>query len=382
MTELMKNPSSASGEKHLPDSAFPAAVRVLDGAVYLPEGKPVASDGPEFERLLRKYLPQEIAPDIVAQWRGETGKTTRLQWLISVSLLLAAAGFLYYFFPKTRLDAPRSMENMKIVNLSPRLRSNSPYRGDYERARESFKKGNYHDSARTLKSDVDNIIRAADRTADPVLILYFDSLMKIRDFDIGDSEAAAQLRVLQEYDPDNPAWAQFAFELNPRILSMRNYHQVSQNLRQPAYRKSLRSRLLDVDFALKQLRILRNLVNPAKLPEHELKQQREHFDLFEIQLRISRWLLVGSATGESSLPDNFGDPGVDDRETALRIAKKYEHSACEDFWRARRFIAEELCRQDSLFNHIYWNGQYLKTRELLVREMENCDRHLNSKEQL
>ena len=95
---------------------------------------------------------------------------------------------------------------------------------------------------------------------------------------------------------------------------------------------------------------------------------------------ISRWLLAGSAAGESSLPDNFGDPGVEDRETALQIAKKHELSSCEEFWRARRFIAEELCRQDSLFNHIYWNGQYLKTRELLIREVENCNRHLNRKE--
>ena len=135
----------------LSEGAFPAMVKVLDGAVYLPEGRPLAADSPEFELLLRKYLPPEIAPDIVAQWRGESGKTTRLQWLVSWFLLFAAAGFLYYFFPKTRLDALRPMDNMKIVNLSPRLRSSSPYRGDYERAQEAFKKGNYNESVRILK---------------------------------------------------------------------------------------------------------------------------------------------------------------------------------------------------------------------------------------
>ena len=184
------------------------------------------------------------------------------------------------------------------------------------------------------------------------LILYFESLLKLKDLGIDGPDAVAKLRALRDSDRDNPAWAQFAFELDPRIRRMRNYMEVRDSLRLPAYRNSLRTHLYEADYALKQLRVLRTLVNPAKFSPAELKQYRENFDLFEVQLRLSRWLLAGTGAGKSNLPDNLDDPGVADREKALYLARKYEQSSCEDFWLARRFIAETLCSQDSLFNHI------------------------------
>ena len=352
-------------------------VRVMDGVVYLPEGKLIASDSCEFEQLLRKNLPPEISADVLAQWHGISSRTTRLQYLAAMLFFLGAAAFLYFFFPKTRHEELNPQGSMEIVNISGSLRSNSPYRGDYERARTAFEHGNYHDAVQILKSNVADIIRTADRDSDRILFLYFESLRRING---SNAEVAAQLRVLRDSDMDNPVWAQFAFELDPRICRMRNYAEVRANLRNPAYRNALRTYLYEADYALKQLRILRSLVNPSKFSEQQLKKYREHFDLFEVQLLLSHWLLTGTGAGRPTLPDNLDDPGVDDREKALRLALKHEKAACEDFWLARRFIAETLCSQDSFFNHIYWNGQYLKTKERLIREMEICNQRLNPRE--
>ena len=367
------------------------AVRSADGLIRtgneadcfiaLPTGRMVASDSPEFEQILRKNLPPEIAPDVLMQWHGIASGTTRLQWIVSLLLLGVTIFFLYFFFPKTRHEEPVPQSEMEIVDFSRKLRSNSPYRGDYEQAYSAYKQGNYNESAQILKDDVDKIIQTSDREANPVLFLYFDSLLKLKNIDNGDSAAAAQLRVIREYDRDNPAWAQFAFELDPRIRRMRNYAEVRTLLRNPAYSNSLRTHLYEADYALKQLRILRTLVSPAKkYSKKQLLQYQENFDLYEVQLLLSRWLLLGTAAGKATLPDNSDDPGVQDREKALRLALKHESASCEDFWLARRFIAEILCGEDSLFNHIYWNGRYLKTKELLAREIEICNQRLNRKE--
>ena len=82
------------------------------------------------------------------------------------------------------------------------------------------------------------------------------------------------------------------------------------------------------------------------------------------------------------MPDNENDPGVADREAALRIALKREDSSCKDFWQARLFIAETLCGHDSLFNNIYWHGAYWKTKDRLKQEIGDCRERLNGRKQL
>ena len=51
---------------------------------------------------------------------------------------------------------------------------------------------------------------------------------------------------------------------------MRDYAAVRENLRSPAYCNAVRSYLYEADYALKQLRILRTLVNPAKFSRQKL----------------------------------------------------------------------------------------------------------------
>ena len=82
------------------------------------------------------------------------------------------------------------------------------------------------------------------------------------------------------------------------------------------------------------------------------------------------------------MPDNRDDPGVAEREAALKIALRREDSACKDFWLARLFIAEMLCEQDNLLNDIYWNGEYRKTKAALQDEIDDCrERLLNGGKQ-
>ena len=87
-----------------------------------------------------------------------------------------------------------------------------------------------------------------------------------------------------------------------------------------------------------------------------------------MKLLLSAWLLKGFP----KLPDNENDPGVAEREDALRIAGKHEVSTCTDFWRARLFIAETLIKKDSLLNHIYWKGRYHTSKDALENEKQKC----------
>jgi len=381
MNDLMENNSAAAGMAPSGPGGTRSEICVVDGVVYLPEGRTVEVESGEFDQLLRKNLPQEIVPDVLAQWKGSAGRITRLQWLGTLLALLAACAFLYYFFPKITPKMLEPKSSMEVVDFSRDLRSNSPYRGEYERALQASRHGNYHETVQLLKDSVADIIRTGDRESDSVLYLYFDSMLKLKDIDSNGAGAVDQLRVLQEFDRDNPSWAQFAFELDPRIRRSRNYEEIHKMVQESQFSNPLRKYIFDVDYALKQLKVMRTLVNPVKYSAEQRKQYREHFDLFEVQLRISRWILFGASTGKFPLPDNLGDPGVDDREKALAIARKYESSSCEDFWLARKFIAETLCRNDSLFNHIYWDGQYLKTTELLQREISICNQRLNRRTQ-
>ena len=274
---------------------------------------------------------------------------------------------------------------MEIEDTFPNLRSNSPYRGDYERAAAAFRRGDYHEVVTILKPCADDIIRSGgQRESGKLLYLYFSALQQRKSFSDVGRDTVGQLRSLRENDPDNPVWVQFAFELDPRVRRARDYESVLRQLRQmrqdPAFLRLRRYRLAEVEYALKGLRTLRGLVTPAKFSAEKLKKYQENFDLYEVQLLLSRWLLLGSGEGKT-LPDNQPDPGVADREAALAIAQKYSKRQIADFWLARRFIAETLCEEDSSwFNHIYWNGEYRKTKEDLQREIEICDQRLNRKE--
>lgn len=378
MAGLLENPPSER-RSSLPDVVPGAALpRVEDGIVYLPSGHPVDPESSEFESLLRKNLPPEILPDVLTNWRGVSAGTSRLQWFAAVLFLLASAASLYYFFPPAVHEDLVPHGGMVIRDRSSGLAFASTYSNLYREAAADYDRGDYHQVCRILKPAAEQIVQKGDRDSYALVFLYFKALRHLPKNSSGARHGAALLGELMRRNPDDPAWAQFHFELSPRILSSMDYEQVFQRLRHDAsYRSELKLHLHNVDIALKNLSHLRNITNARKYSAAELKKYREDYDLFEVKLLLSRWLLLGYAAGLPTLPDNEHDPGVFEREKALRIAGKHENSACEDFWLARLFIAKNLISQDSLLNHIYWNGKYHTTRIELEREIQNCKQRLN-----
>ena len=363
----------------VPESAVP---RVMDGAVYLPAGRPVEPDSPEFEALLRKNLPPEIVPDVLTNWRGVSARTTRLQWLGAVLFLLASAAFLYYFFPPAVHEDLVPHGGMAIKDAFPSLPLSSPYRPLYLEAAECYRRGDHHKLCRLLAPAAEEIIRKQDRSAFSLVSLYFRSLRKLLKNTPGNTAAAILLTDLMKLEPDDPVWAQFYFEFSPRIQTMLDYEQVARKLQQdPDYRLKMRLHKNNVKIALKHLDHLRQITNSGKFSEAEIRKYQEDYDLFEVKLLLSMWLLEGVATGNVTLPDNEFDPGVFEREKALRIAMEHENSACKDFWQARLFIAKTLISQDSLMNHIYWNGTYHKSQAALIQEIDNCEERLKRRNQ-
>ena len=380
MAGMLENPPSRSGAaipEAVPASALP---RVTDGTVYLPAGQTVAPESPEFEVLLRKNLPPEILPDVLTNWRGVSARTSRLRLFAAILFLLASAALLYYLFPPAVHQDLVPHGGVMIRDRSEGLPFASAFRSLYRDAADGYDRGDYHTVCRRLKPAAEQIARAGDSKSYALVFLYFKALRQLHKSKSGDSHAAALLGDLMKNDPDNPAWAQFHFEFSPRICSVLDYERVARLLHQdPSFRSSIRLQLHNADIALKNLDNLRSITNPAKFSEAELKKYQEDYDLFEVKLRLSRWLLQGSAAGLPVLPDNEHDPGVFEREKALRIAMKHENSACEDFWRARLFLAKTLIDQDSPLNHIYWKGRYHTTRDALKREIQNCEQRLKRK---
>ena len=90
MNPSQNNLPERVGGNTLAETASGGVLRVLDGAVYLPEGETIAADSKEFDLMLRENLPPGIAVDVAAQWRGASRRTTRLQCLGTVLALLAA----------------------------------------------------------------------------------------------------------------------------------------------------------------------------------------------------------------------------------------------------------------------------------------------------
>ena len=382
MADLLDNSPSRrepSMPAAVPESAVP---RVMDGAVYLPLGKPVEPESPEFEVLLRKNLPPEIVPDVLTNWRGVSARTSRLQWLGAILVLLSSAAFLYYFFPPAVHEDLVPHGGMVIKEVFPSLPLSSPYRKLYYEAADCYRNGDHHKLCRILKPAAEEIIRKQDRASFALVSLYFRSLRKLLKNTPGSTAAAVLLNDLMKMEPDEPAWAQFHFELSPRIRTMLDYEQVARKLQQdPNYRLMMRLHKNNVKIALKHLAHLRQITNSGKFSDAELRKYREDYDLFEMKLLLSMWLLDGISTGNVTLPDNEFDPGVFEREKALRIAMKHENSACEDFWRARLFIAKTLISQDSLMNHIYWNGRYHTSKGALEQEIDNCEERLKGRNQ-
>ena len=311
-----------------------------------------------------------------------------MQWIVSLVCLLAAFGLLYYFFPKTGFDELKGHEGMIIRDLSDPLPVNSPYRSAFNEACQAYAKGNNHAVCRILEKSVREIIRTRDRKSDRVLGLYFKAVRKIQKDRPGSSKASGLLQELIRQDPDNPNWLEFDFDLNPRIRRVLDYEEVRKKVISPDGLIYLKRYPYDINYALERLARLRRTTGSPKYTKAEMAAKREFFDLCTVKLLLSSWLLKGYSDGKSVLPDNRDDPGVSEREKALRIAREHRDSSCRDFWNARLFIAETLCEHDGFglnkfkLNEIYWNGAYRKSLDELKQEIRDCRERLNGGQQL
>ena len=376
MADLLENPPSrrvSADLEAVPASALP---QVTNGAVYLPVGRPIEPESPEFEAMLRKRLPAEILPDVLSNWRGISSRASRLQLFAAIFFLLASAAFLYYFFPPAVHQDLAPHGGLEIRNTCPALPFSSQYRSLNREAADAYDRGDYHKVCSMLKPAVEKIIRTGDRESYILAFRYFQAVRKLHGRR-GDIHAASLLSKLMKSDPDTPAWAQFHFELYPPFRSILDYEQIAYRLHQDSrFRSEIKLHLYYADIALRELAKLDPLTNPGKFSDAELPKYREDYDLFKVKILLSKWLLKGFSSG---LPDNDNAPGVFEREYALRIAEKHEASRCEDFWRARLFIAETLIGKDNALNHIFWNRRYHTTKEALKAEVEKCLRRLKER---
>ena len=381
--DVMDNtPVPADHSAAVPSTVSSALPQVLDDAVYLPAGRQIAAESEEFDSLLRRHLPAEILPDVLTNWRGVSARTSRLRLFAAVLFLLVSAALLYYFFPAAVHPDLAQHGGLEIKYTGSAL----PFSPLNRQAAAAYDRGDYNAVCKILKDEVEKIIREGDSNSYILAFRYFQAVRQLHGKNVGWSDDEETKRILSaatdllgklmKKDPDTPAWAQFHFELSPRIRRSLDYEQVARRLLQDArYREEIRVHQHNADIALKALNKLGPITNKGKFSQAELKKFREDYDLFRVKILLSQWLLKGFP----KLPDNENDAGVTEREEALMIARKHENSACEDFWRARLFIAETLLRKDTLVNHIYWNCRYHTSKKALEAEVIKCKERLKER---
>ena len=101
-------------------------------------------------------------------------------------------------------------------------------------------------------------------------------------------------------------------------------------------------------------------------------------------LLTARWMLEGGK-GKSVFPDDYGDPGVQSREEAMRICRETEDRyrpvgkvkrELVEYLRLRKFIAETVMAQSKNINKYYWLGEIRFSNDHLKQEIMQVNARL------
>ena len=80
-------------------------------------------------------------------------------------------------------------------------------------------------------------------------------------------------------------------------------------------------------------------------------ENKDNLNLIKAQLLTAAWLLKGA---DKKWPDDYGDPGVYEREQAYSIASRYPNG--KEFIALRIIIIDKMLTHSGLFNKYYFRG--------------------------
>ena len=88
---------SESKSKVLAHGGVTSVVRIDDSRVILPAGREISSDLVAQELLVKQIMPSDVSGEVLKLLQSEKAGMSRLQVLLTVSLLILVGWFAWYF---------------------------------------------------------------------------------------------------------------------------------------------------------------------------------------------------------------------------------------------------------------------------------------------
>lgn len=170
--------------------------------------------------------------------------------------------------------------------------------------------------------------------------------------------AQTLVREMVRHDPDVVQWRLLEIDLcyDPQLFNMNA---------PAAYDKKM---VECIDEVLKKLSGVRRVLEKTKNED----QQLAVIDFRQAQLLVRRW----KSAAKKLSHDDYGNPGVENREEAYRIAEKYDNMV--DFLKVRKYIVDTIYMNNS--GYYYWRGKKRWRRKFLDEERDKLKAKIEAAE--
>lgn len=300
-----------------------------DGQIILPEKNVIQAENREFLDVVRETLPQEVVPEIVEamkEKRPSYSRFTRFLFFIAITGSLVAC---YYFWPPSGTLV--NSDNGAVIETQTPKRVTAEYSDIAKNMSKEMEAGHYAAAADHLEPRLDELLASKETfTANSrLLALYLSCGLKGGLFN--DKDAIKLINKALGFMPDYLEWYMYKVH-----YLWRKYNEIYKDYNALA--------ASDLYFSSRKLLEICSLVNFIKhksvnKPENDrlTPEELRGLDLVKCRALIALWMVEG---GPKNFPDDYGDPGVDRREEALAIARKYDND--EAFLKERLFIADKI----------------------------------------
>ncbi len=321
---------------------------VSGGEVYLPDSGTVKPGDEKFREVVAEVLP-EVAPSLSDNALGRSrGYSVAAVLLILVFLCIVFVS-LWHLVPHP--------EKLTCTAIGVPKPGQDIYRGrfgtEFGTANKQIDAEQFNAARKTLEPLVDALLKEGALTAedDNIFFTYF-SLFDRLDWDDG---ARARLARLGELAPDEYRWQLFDILSHPALTRRDGEFQNPDDGKLNFNSVSIIVRLKKIDFLRRR--------------RPELAQQ---LDLCKCYLDLNLWRLKNHEEKSATV-------GVEDREEALKIAKKYDHD--RDFLKVRRYIVVQMLNDSSgkfIGRYKFDDNIYYKKKRLdeeLVKLQKKLKKH-------
>lgn len=304
----------------------------------------------------------EVGPDFILDTAQQ--KSSRIQKVFFVLILGLTLFLVYRYFP--RPVPPVELKNEFSFQDMPSSVA-KPFRKAVDAAQDARDKGHYHECIKILQPYVDELLKNKlnqknIRDNQLIFAYYLDSAWQIRKVSSGTTEktnselisnAGKLNRILIQHDPDTIQWhlLKIALTMDSQLLNW-NTPRIKQD---PAMVKR-------IDSVLKTLESVETRLNQSNMDKNVKKENLAMLELWRAQLLVSRWKYAAKKLSR----DDYGNPGVADREKACDIAELYDNVL--DFLKLRKHIVDLMIANNS--GYYYWRGEKLWRKKFLKEEQK------------